>query len=213
MTGRPRARQQERVLELAFFGVTVVGALRVADLHARAAGDAPAAVRIEAIERAGGKVAIECAAERIIKQAHARVDVGLLWRAAKVFAEKHGVVARKFRVENGVAVIRVAEAARELELLRNLPQVAVGGGILVAAVLRAEEVIPNVFDGIQSETVGVGAINLPTRRAGRDSPARTRYRNSGWRREWQASARCSCQSQRRCHRVCSSSTRGCSDGG
>ena len=162
-----RAREQKGVLELAFFRVTVIGALRVADRHARAAREAAAAIAVETAQRAGAEHAVERGTERVIKEAHPGVDVRLLRRATEVFAEVHRVVAREFGVEGGVAVVRVAEAARQLELLRHLPQIAVRRRVLVAAVLRAEEIIADVLHRVEPQAVSVGAVDFPTGGAGK----------------------------------------------
>ena len=103
---------------------------------------------------------VELFAQGVVNEAHAGVDVGSeAGRFAEVFAEDHGIVSRFFGIEDGVAVIDVAESAGAVELALDLAKIAVVAAILVFSVGGAEKVCTDVLDGVEPEAVGFGAVN------------------------------------------------------
>ena len=156
------AGEVQRVLQLAAGGVVVVVALRVH--HRHAGGEAAAAGLVEAAEVGPGvaEAVVEGAAQVVVHQPHAGVDVRAIGRGlAEVLAEHHGVVTPALGVEDRVAVVGVGEPAADVELALDLAEVAVVAGVLVGAVGRPEEVGGNVLHGIEAEAVGLGAVELP----------------------------------------------------
>ena len=149
------------VERLAVHVVVVVG-LRVHDA-AGAAEIRAGAVVVEAPEVVRAEAPVQLVAETVVHQAHAGGDVGALRRRrTQVFAEEHRVVAAFVAVEHAGAVVSVVEAARAVELQLDVPHVAVEAAVVV---LRAEEVVRHVLDGVQAQAVHAGPVHQPADRA------------------------------------------------
>ena len=82
-----------------------------------------------------------------------------------MLTEDHGVVPTALLVENRIAVTRIAEAAGQIELALHATEVAGIAGVFVGAGHHAEEKGGHVFDRIEAQTVGFGAVHFPTDRA------------------------------------------------
>ena len=155
-----------RMLKFFLRGVIVVVAVGVG--HAEAGREAARAGSIQpghGVARVAQDI-VQLGAQVIVDQTHARVEItAVTRRLAEVFAEDHGVVAASFFLEDRVAVVGIAEAARAVELPLHLAEVTGVAGVFVRARLRAEEVSRHVLDRVEAQTVGFQAVDLPARRA------------------------------------------------
>ena len=79
-----------------------------------------------------------------------------------MFSENHGIVAREFDVEDGVAKVGIGESAGLVELLLDSPAVTRVTLIFVGTALHPEKVVGDVFDCIEAKSVGLGAIHEPS---------------------------------------------------
>ena len=160
------AREVERVLEFAARGVVVVMALRV---HHRLRGIESETARLIESAQPGAGIAedvVEIVAQDIVHEPHPGVHiVAVVRRFAEVLAEEHRVVARDLGVENGVAVVRIREAAREIELPLHLPRVAVVVRVLVRAESRAKKIRAHMLHRVEPQPVGLCFVHEPARRA------------------------------------------------
>ena len=136
--------------------------------HAHALGEPAGSGRIETLQAGTGiaESAVEFRAEVVVDQTHARVPVAPVagW-LAEVLAEKKGVIARLLVFENGIAVVGVAETTGAVELPLRPAEISGIAGVLACSRLLAEEEIRHVLDRVETESVGLGAIDRPTRRA------------------------------------------------
>ena len=87
-----------------------------------------------------------------------------------MFAENHGVIAWLFDVEKGVAEIGVGETPALVKLPLDSAAVTGIAGVLGGAALHAKEIVRDVFDGIESETVRFGPIHEPANIADEKGP-------------------------------------------
>ena len=78
-----------------------------------------------------------------------------------MLAEDHGIVTWSFGVEDGVAMVVVAEATSEIKLSLDLAQIAIVVRVLIGAIGRTEKVRADVFDRVEAEAVCLSAINEP----------------------------------------------------
>ena len=78
-----------------------------------------------------------------------------------MLAEDQGVVTSDLGVEDGVAVVCIGKAARDVELALHATEVSCIADIFVRAALLAKKVIWDVFDGIETQPVCLGAIHKP----------------------------------------------------
>ncbi len=79
-----------------------------------------------------------------------------------MLAEEHCVVTTLLLVEDRIAVVRVAEPARAVELPLHLPEIAIVAAVLVPPRLLAEKVIRHVLDRVKAQAIGFGAVHLPS---------------------------------------------------
>ncbi len=78
-----------------------------------------------------------------------------------MFAEDHGIVARHLVFEHGISLVGVAKSTGPVELPLDPAEVAGVAGILVGGESFTEKVVRHVFDGVEAEAVGLGAVELP----------------------------------------------------
>ena len=67
-----------------------------------------------------------------------------------MLAEDHGIITRGFGVEDGVAMVAVAEATSEVKLTLHLAEVAVVVRVLIGAIGRTEKVRSDVLDRVEA---------------------------------------------------------------
>ncbi len=150
------------VLEFFLRGVVVVVAVGVG--HAHAGRESTRAGRVKTGQGSPGiaEVAIEGGAEVIVDQTHAGIDIAAVARGLpEVLTEDQSIVAALLFAENGITVVRVAETAGDVELALHGAEVAGIAGVLVVTRHLAEEVVGHVFDRIETQAVGFGAVHFP----------------------------------------------------
>jgi hypothetical protein len=86
-------------------------------------------------------------------------------RLTEVLAENHGVVAASLVFEDRVAMVRVAETAGDIELTLDAAEIAGVAAVFARTGHHAKEIVRHVLDRIETETIGLGAVDFPTGRA------------------------------------------------
>ena len=75
--------------------------------------------------------------------------------------ENERVVARTFRVEVAVAVVRIGKTVREIELKLSVANITSAVGVLVGAVLVPKKITGNMFHRVQAQPVAFGLLDQP----------------------------------------------------
>ena len=140
-----------RVLQLPHGGVVAVMAIGVHDAKRRWETAASRCVQSRQGSRGVSEDIVEVRAQVVVHQAHARVPISrIAGRRAEVLAEDHRVIAPHLCVEDGISVVWIGKAARDVELPLDAAEVARIARVLVRPALLAEKIVGHVFHRIQS---------------------------------------------------------------
>ena len=136
--------------------------------HAHALGKSPGTGSIEAVKVTAriAQTIVELRAQIIVDQTHPGIPIATVARGlSEVLAEDHGIVTGHFVLENGITMIGIDEATSPVELPLNTTEVAGIAVVFVGSGLLSEKVVRHVLYRVETESVSLGAINLPTCRA------------------------------------------------
>ena len=148
------------VLEFTPCREIVVMTLRVHDAHPRAE-TAPVTLLVAGEARAGiAENVVQVIAQRIVEEPHPGIRIlAEARRLTEMLAEDQRVIAGKFGIEIGVALIRVRVAVSQVELKLRLPHVARGILILVRAALQPEEIARHMLHGVEAQTIAFRLVD------------------------------------------------------
>ena len=161
---KPYALAEHVVRVLHFLHRGKIAVVAVGVRHADARGETTGAGSVQAGQSSAGiaQVVVQHAAQIVVDQTHAGVDVAAVaGRLSEVLAENHGVVAAALLVEDGIAVVGVAETAGEVELALDAAEIPGIAVVFVFAGHLAEKVVRHVLHRIEAEAIGLGAVDFP----------------------------------------------------